>query len=90
MIRSFRSKSLKGFWDRAELSGVGQSAERIKRILSLLNAASLPAEMNLPGLHFRKLHGHPTRYSVRVTGNLRVTFEWDEMDALRVDLEDYH
>ena len=90
MIGSFRSKSFKGLWEKGDTSALGQPVERVKRILAILNAASLPEEMNLPGFHFHKLHGHPARYSVRVTGNLRVTFAWVETDAWRVDMEDYH
>lgn len=30
------------------------------------------------------------RYSVRVTGNWRLTFAWEDGDAVAVDLEDYH
>jgi proteic killer suppression protein len=30
------------------------------------------------------------RDSVRVTGNWRITFGWEENDATDVDLEDYH
>jgi proteic killer suppression protein len=46
--------------------------------------------MHLPGFHFHRLHGTPVRYSVRVTGNWRLTLGWDGLDAVNVDLEDYH
>jgi proteic killer suppression protein len=48
-----------------------------------------PEQLNLPGFHFHALHGVP-RWSVRVTGNWRITFGWDGNDALDIDLEDYH
>jgi plasmid maintenance system killer protein len=29
-------------------------------------------------------------YTVWVTGNYRITFGWEDSDAIEVDLEDYH
>jgi proteic killer suppression protein len=47
--------------------------------------------MNVPGWHFHELGGDRKGvYSVRVTQNWRITFEWDGEDAIRVDYEDYH
>jgi toxin HigB-1 len=91
MIRSFRHKGL------AELFASGSSAkvdatlrERAMRRLDALNAASAPADMNLPGFDFHALRGKPKRYSVHVNGPRCITFEFEESDAWRVDLEQYH
>ncbi len=47
--------------------------------------------MDLPGFHFHALKGDAKgRYSVRVSGNFRITFGWHDDDAIDVDLEDYH
>jgi toxin HigB-1 len=90
MIRSFRHKGL------AELFSSGASAkvdatlrERVVRRLDALNAASAPADMNLPGFDFHALRGKPKRYSVHVNGPWCVTFEFEDGDAWRVDLEQY-
>jgi proteic killer suppression protein len=32
----------------------------------------------------------PKRWSVRVTGNLRISFGWSDEEAQDVDFEDYH
>ena len=45
--------------------------------------------MNLPGYYFHSLESE-LRWSVRVTGNWRLTFGWDGGDAIDLDLEDYH
>jgi toxin HigB-1 len=45
--------------------------------------------VNLPGYYFHGLRG-VHRWSIRVTGNRRITFGWDGADAIDVDLEDYH
>ena len=47
--------------------------------------------MNLPGYYFHTLSGkNSDRYSVRVTGNYRITFGWQNQDAIEIDPEDYH
>ena len=46
--------------------------------------------MNIAGLRFHGLQGKPRRWSVRVTGNCRITFGWSGENALDVDFEDYH
>ena len=60
------------------------------RILQLLEVASRPEDMNIAGFRFHGLHGNPKRWSVRVTGNYRITFGWSGDSALDVDFEDYH
>ena len=32
----------------------------------------------------------PIRFALAVNGPWRITFEWEDGDALRVDLEQYH
>ena len=46
--------------------------------------------MNIAGFHFHGLQGKPKRWSVRVSGNYRITFGWSGENALDVDFEDYH
>lgn len=90
MIKSFKNKGLRRFAEKGDASKLSvQNADRIRRILARLDAAAVPADMDLPGYYFHALHGAP-RYSVRVTGNWRITFAWDGQDAIDVDLEDYH
>ena len=92
MIRSFRSKALKRFWtknDGGKISVDWQS--RIAIILDRLDAASRPTDLNLPGFDFHSLKGGSRgRYAVKVSGNYRITFGWEENDASDVHLEDYH
>ena len=92
MIRSFRSKALKRFAEIGDASKLSvQNSARVKIILGWLNAAKMPEHMNLPGLFFHTLRGEEKgRFSVRVTGNYRITFGWHDEDAIDVDLEDYH
>jgi proteic killer suppression protein len=56
-----------------------------------LNASTSPQDMALPGLFLHPLKGSREGFwSVRVSGNWRVTFRFEGMDAEDVDYEDYH
>ena len=47
--------------------------------------------MDLPGLYLHELGGKRRGvWAVRVSGNWRVTFQFDGTDAELVDYEDYH
>lgn len=47
--------------------------------------------MNLPGLYLHLIEGERRgTWSVRVSGNWRVTFQFHDGDAELVDYEDYH
>ena len=61
------------------------------RRLETLDAASSAESMNVPGYDFHALRGYaPIRYTVHVNGPWCITFEFDQGDAYRVDLEQYH
>ena len=64
---------------------------RILRRLDRLAVIVRPEEMNVPGFDFHSLRGFkPTRYSVHVNGPWCITFEFEDGDACRGDLEQYH
>ncbi len=91
MIKSFRSKALERFWWKGDQRRLDpRHVEKIRRQLGVLDHATRPADMNLPGWRFHPLrHG---RWSVWVDQNWRLTFAWSEKgpDAIEVDYEDYH
>jgi proteic killer suppression protein len=92
VILSYRHKGLKRFAETGSKSGIQpKHAERLRRLLTALNAASRAEDMNSPGsgLHALKgkLEGH---WSVMVSGNWRLTFAFDKEDAILVDYQDYH
>ena len=90
MIRSFRDKALRAFFETGNDRGLSvPHVARVRRMLLVLDAASDPKQVNLPGYFFHPLRGE-RRWSIRVTGNWRITFGWDGADAMDVDLEDYH
>jgi proteic killer suppression protein len=90
VIRSFKSKALRDFAEKGKAAKLpAKGRDRVRRILVLLDAATNPSDMNVPGLYFHKLRGNE-RFSVRITGNWRITFAWTDKDAVDVDIEDYH
>jgi proteic killer suppression protein len=90
VIRTFRSKALRVYFETGKAGGLSvQNVGRVGRALRALDAAARPEQMNLPGYYFHSLRGE-RRWSIRVTGNWRITFGWDGADAVDVDLEDYH
>lgn len=91
MIRSFRHKGPAGLFGSGASAKVDATLrERVVRRLDALSAANLPADMNLPGFDFHALRGKPKRYSVHVNGPWCITFEFEDGDAWRVDLEQCH
>lgn len=92
MIVSFRSRALKRYWEKSETKRLPpRSIERIRIILDRLNAATAPSDLDLPGFGFHALKGgRRGEFAVLVTRNWRITFGWDDGDAVDIDLEDYH
>lgn len=78
------------FREAGDPSGLSvPNVARVGRILRALDAATRPEQLNLPGFYWHALQGE-ARWTIRVTGNWRITFAWDGADAVAVDLEDYH
>lgn len=92
MIRSFRSNALDRYWTKGQENRIRPEwRKKVRLILSRLDAAEVPREMDLPGFGFHQLTGDQRgRLAVWVSRNWRVTFGWDGKDAIDVDLEDYH
>jgi len=91
-IRGFRHKGLKLFFTTGRVSKIQpQHAARLRVILGRLNVATEPRDLDLPGLVLHPLKGdRKGTWSVQVSGNWRVTFEFIGQDVDRVDYEDYH
>ena len=92
MIRSFNHKGLEKFFLKGSKSGIQpEHTTRLRLILGRLNAATEPEDMDLPGLKLHELVGkRKGTWSVWVSGNWRVTFQFKDKDAEAVDYEDYH
>jgi proteic killer suppression protein len=92
MIESFRHKGLKQFFeddDRRRLPA--ESIERIRVILSYLQAASAIADIDRPSFRLHPLKGRLKGYwAVSVNANWRIVFRFVEGNATDIDLVDYH
>lgn len=91
MIRSFRHKGLYELFTTGKSSKVpAELGKRCVRRLEFLNQAWNLQDINLPGFNFHTLHTNPVRCTIHVNGPWCITFEWEDGNALRVDLEQYH
>jgi proteic killer suppression protein len=91
VIGGFRHKGLEELYTTGKTRRISAgSVRRCIRVLQSLEVATQPDEMNIAGSHFHGLQSKPKRWSVRVTGNYRITFGWSGETALDVDFEDYH
>ncbi len=92
MIKSFKHKGLERLFTKSSASGVqADYAPRITLILDAIDAAEQLNELDLPGFRLHRLKGDKRNlWSVRVSANWRITFEFENGDAHILDLEDYH
>lgn len=92
MIVSFRHKGLKKFFQTGSTVGIQpQQAKRLRLQLVALDTAATIEDMNIPGFRLHALKGVDAgRWSIRVNGNWRITFEFREGNAFVLDYEDYH
>ncbi len=92
MIKHFQHKGLERFFRRGETKGIqAQHQQRIQRILDLLDDASEPQELAIPGMFLHPLKGdRKGQWAMTVSGNWRITFAFDGEDVIVVNLEDYH
>ena len=92
MILRVSHRGLRGFHSRGDPSGLTpHQVPRILRILTALDAASGPHELDAPTYRLHSLSGNLAGYwAVDVSANLRVTFRFEGEDVTDVDLVDYH
>mgnify|MGYP000358969515 CR=1 FL=1 len=92
MIKSFKHKGLKKFFEEGSLSGIqAKHADRLRDRLAFLDAAVFVEDMDKPGYKLHELIGNSKgRLAVTVSGNWRITFEFKNGDVYIVNYEDYH
>lgn len=92
MIVSFVHKGLERFYRTGSKAGIQpRHAEKIQRILSNLDVAKQPDDLDLPGYRLHALEGkRKDVWSVTVQANWRITFRFIATDVELVNYEDYH
>ena len=92
MIISFVHKGLEHFYRSGKTSGIqAKHAKHLRLILTNLDQAESPDDMDLPGLRLHELKGNRKGiWSVSISGNWRITFRFTGKDVEIVNYEDYH
>jgi len=92
VIKSFRHKGLRHLFETGNGRGVQPAqVRRLTDILELLNGAAKASDMAFPGSFLHPLKGTLKGcWAVRVSGNWRLIFRFENGDAFDVDYVDYH
>jgi proteic killer suppression protein len=92
MIRSFRHRGLKALYENRTDRWVSpQHVRTLRDILAFLDRAHGPDAMNIPGFRLHPLKGdRKGHFAVSVSGSWRVTFRFEDGQAVDVDYVDYH
>jgi len=92
MIKSFRHKGLRRFFETGSTAGIQAAhARKLRLELTALETAATIEDMAVPGFHLHPLRGNRKgQWSMTVSGNWRVTFEFRDGNAYLLDYEDYH
>lgn len=92
MIINIKHEGLKAFYLKGDTSKLqAQHVSKIRLILTRLEAALNPEDMNVPGYQLHQLSGdlYPF-WSVKVDKNYRIIFRFDKENVIDVDYLDYH
>lgn len=92
MIRSFRHKGLKRFFETGSKAGIQAAhAVRLRIMLTRLDSSHVPQDMNASGWKLHPLKGDlGGHWAIWVDVNWRLTFAFNGEDAVLVDYRDYH
>jgi proteic killer suppression protein len=92
VIRSFRHAGLENFFRSDSKAGIQpKHVEKLSMQLFALNRAKSPTDMAAPGWDLHPLRGQRKgQWSIKVNGNWRLTFAFDDEDVVLVDYHDYH
>ena len=86
-----REQGLEALYKTKSTKGVqAEHVPKLRRILSALDVATGPGDVDIPGFRTHRLKGRLSgHWSIWVTGNWRVTFRFVDSDVELVDCLDY-
>jgi len=92
MIKSFKHKGLKKYFETGKTSGIQPKHERKLRMqLVAIDTAQSIEDIDLPSFKLHLLKGNRDGiWSITVNGNWRVTFKFIDGNAFILNYEDYH
>lgn len=91
MIRSFKHRALKRFYERGDARKLpADMIDRIREVLGLLDIALHVRELDIPHFRLHRLSGdRKGQWAVTVRANWRIVFRFED-EPEEVDLVDYH
>jgi len=91
-IKTFKNKRLESFFNTGSKKGIqSHHTNKLARILDRLDAAIEIQDMNYPGSDLHQLSGKLKRFwAVKVNGNYRIWFRFENENAYDVQYGDYH
>lgn len=92
MIKSFKHKGLKRFYETGSTRGVqAKHTKRLRMQLAALDTALEVTDLDIPGYDLHELKGKRKGiWAISVSGNWRLIFEFIDGNAYQLDYEDYH
>lgn len=92
MIKSFKHKGLEKFYKTGTKSGIQEKhSERLRLILNRLNLMTDIKDIDIPSLCLHKLKGEmKDLWAIKINGNWRITFKFENENVYIVDYLDYH
>ena len=92
MIKSFKHKGLKKFFETGSAAGIDPAhRQKIRIRLAALDTATSIEDMDLPGFRLHPLKGEKKGlWAIDVSKNWRITFEFMDGNAYVVNYKDYH
>jgi hypothetical protein len=90
-IGRYRPLTERQFRKGLGVSWLSQKHESPATLMNLPRCPDYLTELDMPGFRLHRLRGDKRNlWSVRVSANWRITFEFEKGDAYILDLEDYH
>ncbi len=92
MIKSFKHKGLEEFYEKGSKKGIqAQHATKLRMQLAALDSAQSIEDLDIPGYRLHSLRGNRKGiWSITVSGNWRVTFEFTDSNVYIANYEDNH
>ncbi|MDA3833101.1 MAG: type II toxin-antitoxin system RelE/ParE family toxin [Spirochaetales bacterium] len=92
MIKSFKHKGLKNFYNTGRVAGIQPyHKQKLRMRLIAMDTATNIEDINLPGFRLHPLKGDRVGlWAIDVSKNWRITFKFQDGNVHVVDYEDYH
>ena len=92
MIKTFKHKGLRQFWETGTIKGIQpKHSKRLKSMLMVLdNAEDIEEITCFHTFNAHQLHRENKPWALKVNGNWRLTFKFENGDVYILNYEDYH